>query len=29
VLLGDEKAPALWQQSDEARALYVLMPLRV
>ena len=29
VPLGDSAAPSLWQQSDEARALYVLMPLRV
>lgn len=29
VLLADGAAPTLWQQSDEARALYVLMPMRV
>lgn len=29
VQLADSAAPALWQQSDEARALYVLMPMRV
>jgi DNA polymerase-3 subunit beta len=29
VALADAAAPALWQQSDDARQLYVLMPLRV
>lgn len=29
VLLGDAAGPTLWRQSDEARALYVLMPMRV
>ncbi|HEY9581131.1 MAG TPA: DNA polymerase III subunit beta [Rhizorhapis sp.] len=29
VLLGDPAAPSLWQQSDDAKRLYVLMPMRV
>ncbi len=29
VLLADAAAPSLWQQSDDAARLYVLMPMRV
>lgn len=29
VKMADEAAPTLWQQSDDARQLYVLMPMRV
>lgn len=29
VMLADAAAPSLWQQSDEAARLYVLMPMRV
>src|SRR3546814_8765235 len=29
VLLADPAAPTLWQQSDDAKRLYVLMPMRV
>lgn len=29
VKMADEAAPTLWQQSDDARQLYVLMPMKV
>ncbi len=28
-MVGDEAAPTLWRQSDDARATYVVMPMRV